>query len=214
MPSTTQALLVLVVAVLPGLLYVLSFERVVGSWGVALADRLLRFVAVSAVFHAALAPVAHTTYRRYHDGFAGRVVPPWVWLVTALYVGLPLLAGSVVGTGYRRGRDWARVLAGDGAAPRAWDWLWTQRPRGVLRLRLKSGEWIAGRFDTRADGRRSYAAGYPEEGDLYISRGVVVDPLTGQISVDDRGWPVESGYSILVRWSEVEYLDLKEEELP
>src|SRR4029453_13416019 len=38
------------VAVLPGLAYTLAFERQAGAYGVTLADRTLRFIAVSAGF--------------------------------------------------------------------------------------------------------------------------------------------------------------------
>ena len=50
-PETALGLLLLVVAVLPGLTYTLAFERRAGAYGVTLADRTLRFTAVSAVFH-------------------------------------------------------------------------------------------------------------------------------------------------------------------
>ena len=44
MPNTFQALAVLLVALLPGALYVWSFERQAGRWGIGLSDRVLRFV--------------------------------------------------------------------------------------------------------------------------------------------------------------------------
>lgn len=207
MPDTAQALLVTVVAVLPGLLYVLAFERVVGSWGVNLADRVLRFVAVSAVFQVLYAPGALILYRHRHLD----VPPAWAWSSASVYVAVPLLAGVVVGHGYRRDAGWARALAGQGAAPRAWDWLWMRRPRGVVRLRLKSGRWIAGRFGIRSDGQRSYSGGFPEEGDIYLAQAIAVDPSSGAIQLAADGRPVEVQGSILVRWSEVEYLHLVEE---
>src|SRR5215208_3604555 len=49
MPSTVEALAVVLAAILPGGLYVWAFERRVGAWGVSFADRLLRFVATSAL---------------------------------------------------------------------------------------------------------------------------------------------------------------------
>ena len=63
MPSTVVGLLVLVVAVLPGLAYTLMFERQAGSYGVALADRTLRFAAASAVFHLLLGWPEYGLYR-------------------------------------------------------------------------------------------------------------------------------------------------------
>ena len=65
MPDTFQALVVLIVALLPGALYTWSFERLVGAWGVGFADRVLRFVGVSAVFQAAIAPFTVWGWRTY-----------------------------------------------------------------------------------------------------------------------------------------------------
>jgi hypothetical protein len=69
---------------------------------------------------------------------------------------------------------------------------------------------LGGAFATRADGTRSYAAGYPEQQDLYLVESVEVDPETGSFLLDDDGTPVSRGSSILIRWEEVEYLDFIE----
>ena len=58
MPDTFQALGVLVLALLPGALYVWSFEQLAGAWGIKLADRLLRFIGVSAVLHVTFLPIS------------------------------------------------------------------------------------------------------------------------------------------------------------
>src|SRR3990172_2766748 len=68
-------------------------------------------------------------------------------------------------------------------------------PRGWVRLRLKGGTWLGGAFATRADGTRSYAAGYPEQQDLYLVESVEVDPETGSFLLDDEGTPVSRGSS-------------------
>jgi len=60
------------------------------------------------------------------------------------------------------------------------------------------------------DGSRSYAAGYPEEQDLYLVEAVEVDPQTGAFVLDEEGNPVPRGSAILIRWDEVEYLDFTE----
>ena len=52
MVDTFQALWILLLAFLPGALYVWAFEREAGGWGLGVTDRVLRFVGVSAVFHA------------------------------------------------------------------------------------------------------------------------------------------------------------------
>jgi hypothetical protein len=59
MPETFQSLAVLVLALLPGSLYVWAFERQAGAWGIRLADRLFRFVGFSAVLHALIAPITY-----------------------------------------------------------------------------------------------------------------------------------------------------------
>ena len=55
MLETFQSLAVLVLALLPGALYVWALERQTGAWGIRLSDRLFRFVGFSAVLHAVLA---------------------------------------------------------------------------------------------------------------------------------------------------------------
>jgi hypothetical protein len=65
MPETFQALMVLVVALLPGALYVWAFERFAGAWGVRFSDRVLRFVEVSAVLHAVAAPLSYWLWAAY-----------------------------------------------------------------------------------------------------------------------------------------------------
>jgi hypothetical protein len=211
-PETFQSLAVLAIALLPGALYVWAFERYAGAWGVRLTDRLLRFVGFSALLHAALVPVTYVLWNEFIR--SGRVgsghAPLSLWLAPILYTGLPIVAGSVIGRGTRKGREWARFFTGPDPAPRAWDHVFASAPDGWIRLRLKSGTWLGGAFARRPDGARSYAAGYPEEQDLYLLEAVEVDPDTGRFMVDDAGVPVSRGSSILVRWNEVEYLDFVE----
>lgn len=212
MPETFQALAVLVLSLLPGALYVWAFERQVGAWGIRLSDRVLRFVGFSAFLHAVFAPL---TYRlwiafvrtgRLGDGDA----PLALWLGVLVYVALPTAVGTIVGRGTRTGAPWARAFTGPDPAPRAWDKLFGSRPDGWIRLRLKSGTWLAGAFGENEDGVRSYAAGYPEDPDLFLVDAVELHPETGEFLLDDDGMPVSKGSSILVRWAEVEYLDFFE----
>jgi Family of unknown function (DUF6338) len=211
-PDTFQALGVLVLALLPGALYVWSFERLAGAWGIKLADRLLRFIGVSAVLHVTFLPI---TYRlRSEFVRSGRVadgtVPLIAWPALILYVAVPIAGGTLVGWGTRGRHAWARWFTGPDPAPRAWDDLFGSRPDGWIRLRLRSGSWLAGAYAKRPDGSRSYAAGYPEEQDLYLIEAMDVDPDTGEFLFGDDGYPVSRGSGILVRWSEVEYLEFIE----
>ena len=55
MPGTFQAAAVVVLAMLPGALYVWAFERQAGRYGIGLSDRILRFAGGSAVLLAIFA---------------------------------------------------------------------------------------------------------------------------------------------------------------
>jgi hypothetical protein len=207
MPSTVEALAVVLAAVLPGGLYVWAFERQVGAWGVSLADRLLRFIATSALFHLAAAPVSYLLWRDHlREGFTGPepTLPLWLWAVTGTYIALPIALGVVIGQGVLKGRRLALLLAGSNAAPTAWDFLFSPNPNGWVRCKLKSGAWIGGAF---ADG--SYAGGHPEPGDLFIVRAADIDQQTGEFRRDDDGNAILRASGVLVRWEEVEYLDFE-----
>jgi hypothetical protein len=195
-----------VVALLPGALYVWSYERIVGRWGIGLADRLLRFFGVSVIFHAVAAPA---TYRIWHDYLGTNALRPkellpwWLWLVALLYVAVPSVLGTVVGSATKKGQDWPKLLTGATPAPRAWDFLFSGEPKGWILLRLKSGRWVGGAY---RDG--SYIAAYPEPADLFLSAEAVVDQQTEDFVRDAQtGEPVETGFGLLVRWDEVEYLE-------
>lgn len=106
MPETFQALLVLVLALLPGALYVWAFERLAGAWGVRFSDRVLRFVEVSALVHAPLAPLTYWLWIEFvrSGRLAAGHVPLALWLVPLRYVALPIAGGSAVGAATRKGR--------------------------------------------------------------------------------------------------------------
>ena len=67
--------------------------------------------------------------------------------------------------------------------------------------------WLGGAFSSTDDGLDSYAAGYPDEQDLFLAEAYSVDPETGEFELDADGDVVPTGSGILVRWAEVEYLD-------
>jgi len=125
---------------------------------------------------------------------------------------VPTAVGSLVGYGQKNRWPWVMLLVGDAPEPRAWDYLWRPGVQGVVRFKLKSGSWLGGVFGTTASGQRSYAAGYPEKEDLYLSLQVKVDPVTGSFERDPDGRPVpvETGSGLLLRWDEVEYIDFQE----
>ena len=83
-----------------------------------------------------------------------------------------------------------QAALGDSHEPRAWDYVWRQGSDALVRGKLKSGTWVGGLFATTKDQVRSYAAGYPEEGDIFLSQRVDIDPDFGEFAVDENGQPV------------------------
>lgn len=86
--------------------------------------------------------------------------------------------------------------------PRAWDRLFSKHRTGYITLKLKdSGEWKAGLWYAP-----SYASAYGEDQDLYIAEQIAVDEA-GSVQSDDDGRPVYLGTGLLIRWSEVDYVE-------
>lgn len=208
MPSTFQAVAVLLVALLPGAIYVWSFERVAGGWGVGLSDRVLRFIGASAVLHVLAAPITYcfwsTQWAELIDSNSDASF--WWWAAAAGYVLVPFGLGTLVGFGSRAKWPGAQWVTGPDPEPRAWDHLFQGKQDGWIRLHLKSNTWIAGAF-ADSKGRKSYTAGYPHPQDLFMAQGVQVDPDTGDFQFDDAGKVQLLEGGILVRWDEVEYLE-------
>lgn len=215
MVSTFQALAVAVLLVLPGAAYTFALERVAGAFGVSLADRVIRFIAASAVFQAFFSGPVWWAYREWVR--TGRLtegdVPIGAVQATALvYVLVPTLVGSLVGHGANRRWRWVTWLIGKAPEPRAWDFLWRRNDRGIVRVRLKSGNWLAGMYGAASSGMSSYASGHGEDGDLFLAEALTVDPDTGAFDLDEDDRPVrlEGSPGLLLRWEEVEYLEFEE----
>lgn len=207
MPSSIEALAIILFALLPGGLYVWAFERQVGHWGVSLADRTMRFIGASAILHALAAPLTYHLWRtELADGLStgGPALPLWLWPVLLAYLAVPMALGSVIGYGTKSGNRLAGFIAGSNAAPTAWDYVFSPSPNAWVRCRLKTGKWIGGAF-----AKGSYVGGHPEPADLYLSRAAEVIPETGAFSLE-KGKPKFRDGGILVRWDEVEYLELIE----
>lgn len=210
MVDTFQAVAVAAIAVLPGSLYVWAFERLVGRWGIGSSDRLLRFVGGSAFFHATFAPLTYFLWSQFFRTgtvSAGKPLPYYLWAVVLGYVSSPLALGSIVGWGTREGRSWAKWFTGPEPAPRAWDHLFGRRPEAWVRLKIKNGPWLGGIYSPKV-GLGSYAAGYPEPADIFLSEGVEVDPHSGRFLFDDAGQPRRTNSGLLVRWEQTEYLEV------
>jgi hypothetical protein len=213
--STFQGLAVAALAILPGATYLFAFERVAGAFGVKLADRVIRFLAASAVFLAFLSGPLYLLYREYV--ISGRLLKGdvtflwlWLWLFAVLYIVVPAGLGHLVGHGAVHGWRWAVWLTGSGAEPRAWERIWRRQPNAIVRVKLKSGAWVAGLYGANAMGVASYAGGFPEDGDIYLTRQLVVDPDSGALSRHDDETPILVERGLWIRCSEMDYMDIQE----
>lgn len=211
MPDTFQALWVLLLALLPGAMYTWAYEREVGGWGTNFSDRLLRFVGVSVIFQALISPLTYWLYSKFIRDAppGGSRLPLWLWPLVMLYVAIPLAAGLVTAHAFHKGNRISRFLLGRAPAPRSWEHLFSSPElRGWVRIRLKSGEWLVGAY-SRANGTplRSYAAGFPNDQDLYLSETVECDSTTGAVELNNDMSPPYRGAGILIRWDEVSFLE-------
>ncbi|OBH18485.1 DUF6338 family protein [Mycolicibacter sinensis] len=216
MPSTFQALAVALLALLPGALYELAREQRSGRWGLRGADQVFGLLAFSVVFQVAIAPLTYWLYARYvvtGHFRVGRPVSGWLWALLCAYLVVPFVFGrfTALGHRYRSGQlasTWERAvvrlvnLYTDAApAPRAWDYLFSDRSRkGWIILHLKDGSRVGGAWNG------SYAAGYPDDQDLYLSRQVALT-ADGRFRLGDDGQPHRRESGLLIRWNEVQYLD-------
>lgn len=216
--STVEALIVVVLALLPGAMYTWVYERQVSTSRAALADRLLRLLGASAAFLVLALPGLYQLYRVFVvSGRLGAGDPlPWpVWLLPAAYLLVPAGAGLVVGRAAHARKPWVRLLTGPAPAPRAWDHLFsTPRLTGWVRLKLTDGTWLFGAWATedppsgqsRGVPQRSYAAGYPEEQDLYLVDTASIDD-DGVVERAEDGRPAMRGVGVLVRWDQIVYAE-------
>ena len=211
--STFQALAVAILAILPGASYTFAYERVFGAFGLSFADRVVRFLAASALFGALFSGPGLILYRNVvvTGDLGNGNVNAWSFeLVVLGYVLAPTLLGSLIGYGHKAGWPWVRGVLGDSSEPRAWDYVWRRGTNALVRAKLKSGTWVAGLFATTIDGRRSYAAGYPEAGDIFLSQRVEIDPDLGEFDLSDDGHPkISEGGGLLLKWDELEYLEVQ-----
>jgi hypothetical protein len=218
-PTTLQAVLALVLIVLPGAIYLWGFEREAGKWAIGISDTILRFVAASAVFQALYAAPLYVLYERYvhhevvrlgrvdfDDPLADGHVPWWLAVVPLAYIGLPAILGTLVGRSVRSDKPYAerfaRIMAGSNPAPRAWDDLFAGRPSGTVRARLKTDlSWVGGFF-----GADSYAAGYPEvPQDVLLERSYKMG--SDGSFVQENGEFVLIGSRLLIRFEEIDFLE-------
>lgn len=204
MPTTVEGLLVIALALLPGAVYTWGFERQAGSFGVSFADRSLRFVAVSAVFHLAAAWPEYLLWRVILSGkddlLSGQFFA--LWVTALLLTAIPYAVGTALGGLYstRGSREgWTRIrshltdhqeerllaiLLGPAPAPRAWDHLFSERKSVYLRIQTTDENIThAGRFAAN-----SHAGGFPQPADLYLEE--AFDLLEDGAIGESLGYPI------------------------
>jgi hypothetical protein len=189
--------------VLPGALYVWGHERYVGKWELGSPDRLLRFVAASAVFHVFAAPATYFVWRRYVQGgkwHEDDALAWGLWACLLVYLVVPYAIGTAVGA-RTTGERWTIRLLQVPDPPTAWDYFFSEQPDGWIRLRLKSGDWIGGAFAQGA-----FAAGYPDPSDIFFTA-AEIDADTGEFGRAVDGSVVLREEKLLVAWEDVEYLE-------
>ncbi len=208
--STFEAVAVTLVAIIPGALYLWGYERMAGSWDQTSPDRIYRFVAGSAVFQLLFAPLSYWLWKTYFysDRLShAKSVPLSFWLLLSLYGVIPAAVGLAVGKFVSKKTVLGRVIRSSSAPPRAWDKVFSGQPQGLVRIKLKSGTWVAGVFAETASGD-AYASGYPADQDIWLPQTVVVDPINGEYILDVNRLPKFLTTGILIDWSEVEYLTI------
>ncbi len=217
LPDTVSGFLIVLIFVLPGSVYTWAYERQNSAYGVTFTDRVLRFIAVSVIFHLVLAWPEYALYRVAVAGreevLTGQFALLWVGLL--ILVAVPATLGTILGGLYatrtdRTGWNWIRrhvsaeteqrllnLALGRTPAPRAWDDFFSERPSAYLRIRLEDDKWLAGKF---AAG--SYAGGFPHDTDLYLEEAWEVDQVTGALGNVALGYPVYVP-AASIRWIEV-----------
>jgi hypothetical protein len=192
------------------------------SWAWPKTDatsQVIRFLGTSAVFHAIFAPVTYCAYRQLFANHAlnsGGDVRWYWWPILLLYLLVPYVWGEWT----VRSRKWdaescrlkryfkwfVGLYTAATPEPRAWDWLFA-RPdlTGIVRMQLANGEWKIGYWG------ESFASSYGEDGDLFMAIQYVVDDEGVPVSNASGDAMLETGAGLLIRWSEVRYLEFIDE---
>ena len=135
MNGTFEGLAVVALALIPGALFVWSFERIAGAWGIGFSDRFLRFLGVSVLLHVVLAPATYAIWHRYLRAGAlsdGEALPLWLWPVSVGYVILPVVLGTILAVGLRQEVGWVQALRIAPPPPTAWDAIFSSEPEGWI----------------------------------------------------------------------------------
>jgi hypothetical protein len=126
--STFEALLVALLAVLPGALYTLARENFGASWAWQHTDtstQIFRFLGASAVFHTIFAPLSYRAYQQLvvtHAATQGKTLSWWWWVALVGYIALPYAWGALTESSRN----------------------WQTSPRRLIKWPKKMLKWLAG----------------------------------------------------------------------
>ena len=204
MPTTTEALVIALLFLAPGLLYDYGVIRSAPYRRPDTGERLWRAFANSLIFQAAALPFTFLGWRHYgwtdlsHAPIASLVA---LGLVAGAYVAVPYGAGTL------RGR---RVRSRISETPSGWDHAFRHLAGGgYVRVKLKTGEWIAGLY-AHLDGQAPpYASGYPNDPTAYLPAQLEVDPFTGAILLDGAGRARVREWGVLLRAEDCERVEFQ-----
>lgn len=161
LPSTVTQLVLIVVAVLPGVTYQLVRERQRGvvpgesDTGHRLLRALTASVVLDSLYLALFGP--HLTDALSPENFPDQARVAALYALLLLF-GVPTLAATLVSWTDRR-----RLKGRYRATPTAWDHMFRDRPASFARARLKDRSWVGGWY-----GGDSYASSYPQPAELYL----------------------------------------------
>jgi hypothetical protein len=201
-PSISQALILLFL-LLPGFVFLWTFERMAGPVGARGTDRLVRAVAWSALIDALGSLWLYSFGLRIAGGDTPRPFVLWATSIVFVLVA-PVVLGVLLGIGRRQGVS-RRLTESLGRfapldpTPTAWDFALSGDEPRFVRVRLKDGTLVGGFF-----GSRSYASSYPEAQDIFIEKAWEIDGL-GEFTE-----PIEGSAGIFVPGTSIETLDVVE----
>lgn len=162
-PATVAQLVVLAVALLPGVVYQVVRENRRGlvPGESDLGHRLLRALTVSVVLDSLYFVVlgGRPAELVRPDSFPDHAREAALYALVLLFV-LPALAALTVSWLEQR-----RLRARYRGTPSGWDHLFRDRDACYLRARLKDGTWVGGWY-----GKHSYASSFPQAPELYLER--------------------------------------------
>lgn len=170
MPSSMDALLIIILVVTPGYILARSTREVI-AFDKKSSDifLLLPTIASGTTIQLLLYPWSNRVYDFYKDGTLRQHSEEFtLWGLSALFV-VPLILGVVIGQ--LSNIDWVDSfldkigLGYVDRTPSAWDYVLRLEQSAYVKIYLKDGRVIGGEFSTR-----SFASTNPDRPDLFLER--------------------------------------------